>query len=85
MAEGYWLDECSNFLARYMQGVKSTHSNEDKEGKSDVIIFRRVGHPLGGKKRRKGNLFTLDANSLEQAHRYALFNSDSEEVNEYIR
>ncbi|XP_057247544.1 uncharacterized protein LOC130589923 [Beta vulgaris subsp. vulgaris] len=84
MAEGYWLDECSNFIARYMQGVKSTHSNEDKEGNSDVIIFRRVGHPLGGKKRRKGNLFTLDANSLQQAHRYALFNSDSEEVNEYI-
>ncbi|XP_057247163.1 uncharacterized protein LOC130589685 [Beta vulgaris subsp. vulgaris] len=31
MAEGYWLDECSNFLAWYMQGVKSTHSNEDKK------------------------------------------------------
>uniref|UniRef100_A0A803N452 Uncharacterized protein n=1 Tax=Chenopodium quinoa TaxID=63459 RepID=A0A803N452_CHEQI len=51
---------------------------------TDVQIFSNEGHPLGGKKQKKGKLFTLDAQSVEQAHRFALFNSDNEDVKEYI-
>ncbi|KAG6499767.1 hypothetical protein ZIOFF_039559 [Zingiber officinale] len=56
------------------------YSNE-----SNTTVFKNSGHPLGGKKRRKGKLFTLDPVCGEQAHRYALFNSDCKELDNYIR
>ncbi|KAD3640382.1 hypothetical protein E3N88_29605 [Mikania micrantha] len=54
------------------------------ENESYEAIFMSNGHPLGGKKGRRGKLFTLDTNLKEQAHRYALFNSDCAEVNDYF-
>ncbi|KAK1408008.1 hypothetical protein QVD17_39638 [Tagetes erecta] len=66
---------------------KDAKDNDDLEGenKLDERVFVNGGHPLGGKKRRQGAVFTLDVPLMEQAHRYALFNSDCEEVNDYIR
>lgn len=54
-------------------------------GNLGAVIFIVTGHPLGGKKRRKGKLCTLDTLSIQQAHCYALFNTDNKEVNEFIK
>ena len=65
--------------------------NANDEGNSSAAyeyggtVFANGGHPLGGKKVRKGRLFTLERKESEQAHRYALFNSDSEEVDLCIK
>lgn len=87
IAEGYLIEECLNYCSLYMSEEVKTRLNrhldvmsEDEEIESENVVFVNVGHPLGGKKRRKGTLFTLDASKSEQAHRYAFFNSDSKEV-----
>ena len=94
IAEGYLIEECATFCSWYMdEGVKTrlnkgaqdldmpcVYSNE-----SNTTVFKNSGHPLGGKKRRKDKLFTLDPVCGEQAHRYALFNSDCKELDNYIR
>jgi hypothetical protein len=52
---------------------------------SGGVVFVNSSHPIGGKKRRKGKVFTLDHTLSEQAHRYALFNFDCTEIDEYIK
>ncbi|KAD4586581.1 hypothetical protein E3N88_24182 [Mikania micrantha] len=91
VTEGYLIEECLTFCSRYMHGInesvnKGVEDNDDLvgENESDEPIFVNGGHPLGGKKGRRGKVFTLDTNLKEQAHRYALFNSDCAEVNDYI-
>ncbi|CAH1421293.1 unnamed protein product [Lactuca virosa] len=56
----------------------------DEEHESGGPIFVNKGHPIRGKKRRKGRLITLDLILREQAHHSALFNSDCAQVHEYI-
>nr|XP_043611981.1 uncharacterized protein LOC122583665 [Erigeron canadensis] len=93
IAEGYLIEECSTFCSRYMQEGAKTRLNKgvedvdalDNTNESGVKVFVIEGHPLGGKKRREGKTFTLDARLNEQAHRYALFNSDCDTIEEYIK
>ncbi|GJS44251.1 transposase, Ptta/En/Spm [Tanacetum coccineum] len=93
IAEGYLIEECLTFCSRYMhEGVKTKLNKgvEDfdslaRTNKSGGVVFVNSGHPFGGKKRRKGKVFTLDETLSEQAHRYALFNSDCTEIDEYIK
>ncbi|KAD6454383.1 hypothetical protein E3N88_09089 [Mikania micrantha] len=66
------------------KGAKD-HDDLMGENESDEQIFVNGGHPLGGKKGKRGKVFTLDTNIKEQAHRYALFNSECAEVNDYIK
>ncbi|KAJ0510828.1 putative Transposase-associated domain-containing protein [Helianthus annuus] len=91
IAEGYLIDECLNFCSRYMHGLNASHGKGaengddfEEENKLDDPVFVNGGHPLGGEKRRQGKVFTLDVQLREQAHRYALFNSDCAEVDVYI-
>lgn len=92
IAEGYLIEECLTFFSRYMHKGVKTKLNKgvedfdvlDGTSESGGVVFLNVGHPVGGKRRRKGKLITLDVLLSEQAHRYALFNSDCAEVDEYI-
>ncbi|XP_022031985.1 uncharacterized protein LOC110933051 [Helianthus annuus] len=91
IAEGYLIDECLNFCSRYMHGLNASHGKGaengddfEEENNLDDPVFVNGGHPLGGEKRRQGKVFTLDVQLREQAHRYALFNSDCAEVDVYI-
>ncbi|XP_074315383.1 uncharacterized protein LOC141651578 [Silene latifolia] len=91
IAEGYLIEECMNFCSRYVDGGNTRYdkttcdmsANETEE--LNTTIFGNCGHPLGGKKQRNGRLFTLDTKLAAQAHRYALFNSDSQEVDQCIK
>ncbi|XP_074274227.1 uncharacterized protein LOC141598345 [Silene latifolia] len=91
IAEGYLIEECMNFCSRYVDGGKTrdNRSTVDMSANETQVlestIFTSCGHPLGGKKQRNGRVFTLDAKVAAQAHRYALFNSDSQEVEQYIK
>ncbi|KAD3640399.1 hypothetical protein E3N88_29622 [Mikania micrantha] len=69
-----------------MKVLIRAEDNDDLMGENESYeaIFMSNGHPLGGKKGRRGKLFTLDTNLKELAHSYALFNSDCAEVNDYI-
>ncbi|KAL4561837.1 hypothetical protein LXL04_034017 [Taraxacum kok-saghyz] len=92
IAEGYLIEECLTFCSRYMHdGVKTRLDRGSKdiddvdgENESGGPIFLNGGHPIGGKKRRKGKLISLDVPLREQAHRYALFNTDCAQVDELI-
>lgn len=93
IAQGYLLEERLNFCSLYMDEDVKTKINTsqlfeddvDHSNDSESKIFLTVGHPLGGKKKRKGEAFTLDYVTCEQAHRYALFNTDSKDIDEYIK
>ncbi|XP_050218528.1 uncharacterized protein LOC126669179 [Mercurialis annua] len=92
IAEGYLAEECLVFCSRYMHdGVKTRFSrywwNDDRITSIDVSlpIFPKIGHPIGGKKKRQGKAFALDHKLLEQAHRYALFNCQDKIVEKYIK
>lgn len=43
-----------------------------------------MGHPIGGKRRRKGKGFCVDDESLKPAHRYIIFNANNEQVEKFI-
>ncbi|XP_038706800.1 uncharacterized protein LOC120002208 isoform X2 [Tripterygium wilfordii] len=68
MAKGYLMEECMNFCAQYLQDVetKSNRPARNYEGSENI------GHAVGGE-----NTFILDDNTLVQAHRYILFNTES--------
>uniref|UniRef100_A0A803LSP7 DUF4216 domain-containing protein n=1 Tax=Chenopodium quinoa TaxID=63459 RepID=A0A803LSP7_CHEQI len=51
----------------------------------ELSLFPKVGHPIGGKRKRKGKGFTLDFQSLKNAHRYIVFNCDNATVETYIK
>uniref|UniRef100_A0A803MIQ8 DUF4218 domain-containing protein n=1 Tax=Chenopodium quinoa TaxID=63459 RepID=A0A803MIQ8_CHEQI len=50
-----------------------------------ISRYLREGHPIAGKRKRKGKGFTLDFQSLKQAHRYIVFNCDNAPVETYIK
>nr|GEV82066.1 hypothetical protein [Tanacetum cinerariifolium] len=92
IAEGYLIEECLTLCSCYMHKGVKTKLNKGVEdfdslactNESGRRVFVNSGYPFGGKKRRKGKVFTLDETLSEQAHRYALFNPDCTEIDEYI-
>ena len=92
IAEGYLVEECLVFCSSYMNdGVKTRFSRYGKNGdmvttyNETSFIFPKLDHPIVGKRRNKGKSFTLDHESLVQAHRYTLFNCEDKLVEEYIK
>ena len=92
IAEGYLAEECLVFCSRYTNdGVKTRFNRYGKNG--DMVttdnetspIFPKIGHPTVWKRRNKDKSFTLDHESLVQAHRYTLFNCEDNLVEEYIK
>lgn len=78
------LTLCSRYLHKSVETrlnrKNQNYDNSDSfEDRADY--FSSIGRPLGGKK--KGKPFSLDFNSIAQAHRYLLFNCD--EIQVYIR
>lgn len=91
IAEGYLTKECLTFCSRYMHdGVKMRFKRYTRNyyGATTVQeqspIFPKVGHPIGGKRKRKGKAVDLDNRTWTQAHRYVLFNCNSDEIEKYI-
>ncbi|KAL4573491.1 hypothetical protein LXL04_020299 [Taraxacum kok-saghyz] len=92
IAEGYLIEERLTFCSRYIHdGVKTRLDRGSKdiddvdgENESGGPIFVYGGHLIGGKKQRKGKLISLDVPLREQAHCYALFNTDCAQVDELI-
>lgn len=66
------------------KGVEDNHGFKG-ENELNEPVFVNGGHSLGGKKRRPGKVKSFDVHLIEQAHRYALFNFDCEQVNDYIK
>ncbi|XP_019253852.1 PREDICTED: uncharacterized protein LOC109232540 [Nicotiana attenuata] len=94
IAEGFLAEECLNFCSRYLHdGVKTRFSRyqyEDDEGietEGDNLspIFPKIGHPIGSKKKRKGKAFSMDLQLCFEAHRYVLFNTGDEQVENFIK
>uniref|UniRef100_A0A803NA31 DUF4218 domain-containing protein n=1 Tax=Chenopodium quinoa TaxID=63459 RepID=A0A803NA31_CHEQI len=92
IAEGYMMEECLTFISRYLR--EGVNTRLDKRCASnfsfnqhvdELSLFPKVGHPIGGKRKRKGKGFTLDFQSLKQAHRYIVFNCDNTTVETYIK
>ncbi|CAH9102781.1 unnamed protein product [Cuscuta europaea] len=90
IAEGYLMEECLTFCSRYLQdGVNrklhyapnTTHMDDNTEN----ALFKVAGYTVVGVKRRKWKAFTLDDKTAALAHRYLLFNSDSEELEDLVR
>ncbi|CAN1757493.1 hypothetical protein LINPERHAP1_LOCUS6538 [Linum perenne] len=88
IAEGYLAEECLTFCSRYLQGVETRFNrpirNEDNntpevESVNDEVasLFPKVGRSLG-----KGEIVTLDDDSLTKAHHYVLTNC--KEVSPFI-
>ncbi|XP_077251807.1 uncharacterized protein LOC143891036 [Tasmannia lanceolata] len=76
IAEGYLAEECLTFCSRYLEGVQSklnrpVRNDEDAhvEMEEGFSIFSLAGRPLGEVKS-----CPLDQTTIEQAHRYVLFN-----------
>nr|XP_009776104.1 PREDICTED: uncharacterized protein LOC104225927 [Nicotiana sylvestris] len=91
IAEGFLAEECLTFCSRYLHdGVKTrfsryqTEDDGDIEGSKLSPIFPKIGHPIGSKKKRKGKIFAMDLQFCSEAHRYALFNIEDEQVEAFI-
>ncbi|XP_077248875.1 uncharacterized protein LOC143888370 [Tasmannia lanceolata] len=76
IAEGYLAEECLTFCSRYLEGVESKLNRpvrNDEDGHVEMeegfSIFSLAGRPLGEVKS-----CPLDQTTIEQAHRYVLFN-----------
>uniref|UniRef100_A0A803NA32 Transposase n=1 Tax=Chenopodium quinoa TaxID=63459 RepID=A0A803NA32_CHEQI len=92
IAEGYMMEECLTFISRYLrEGVNTRLERRCARNLSfnqhvdELSLFPKVGHPIRGKRKRKGKGFTLDFQSLKQAHRYIVFNCDNTTVERYIK
>ena len=92
IAEGYMMEECLTFISRYLREGVNTRLDRrcarnfgvaDRDEESS--IFPKIGYPPGGKGKRKGKGFTLDFQSLKQAHRYIIFNCGDVTVETYIK
>nr|XP_016440128.1 PREDICTED: uncharacterized protein LOC107765940 isoform X1 [Nicotiana tabacum] len=91
IAEGFLAEECLIFCSRYLHdGVKTrfsryqTEDDGDIEGANLSPIFPKIGHPIGSEKKRKGKIFPMDLQLCSEAHRYALFNTEDEQVEAFI-
>ncbi|XP_077252318.1 uncharacterized protein LOC143891659 [Tasmannia lanceolata] len=76
IADGYLAKECLTFCSRYLEGVESKlnrplRNDEDVqcEIEEGFSMFSTTGRPLG-----EGKTRPLDRATIEQAHRYVLFN-----------
>ncbi|CAA0829472.1 Unknown protein [Striga hermonthica] len=92
IAEGYLAEEGLIFCSRYLpDGAKKkskgfNRKSVEVDACDDVsIIFPKVGHPLGRKKRGKKGAFSLDSNTQNLAHRTKDNNPRVDGVNYYGR
>ncbi|KAH0784204.1 hypothetical protein KY290_003802 [Solanum tuberosum] len=88
IVEGVVGRDCSNRNSRYLHdGVKtrfSRYQTEDEECNQNLSpIFLKIGHPIGREK-RKDCTFLMDSELRHEAHRYALFNTGDEQVENLI-
>lgn len=65
---GYKMEECMNFCSRYIKGIETKESRQQRNDYGDD----NASQPLGKKTRR-----FLDRTSLEQAHKWILGNNDA--------
>lgn len=68
IAEGYLMEECMNFCARYLDEVETKTNRPVRNDDGG----NRNGRPLG-----KGVKVLLDELTWTQAHRYVLVNTDA--------
>uniref|UniRef100_A0A803MY38 Uncharacterized protein n=1 Tax=Chenopodium quinoa TaxID=63459 RepID=A0A803MY38_CHEQI len=92
IAEGYMMEECLKFISRYLREDVNTRLDRRcarnfslNQHDDELSLFPKLGHLIGGKRNRKGKGFTLDFQSLKQAHRYIVFNCDNATVKTYIK
>nr|XP_016512510.1 PREDICTED: uncharacterized protein LOC107829577 [Nicotiana tabacum] len=85
IAEAYIANECMAFCSRYLRGEDSRSycsrkcSDEiEHETSKEECLFLNVGESYGGV-----DVFELDEKTRLQAHRHALFNCESEVVENY--
>ena len=90
IAEGYLAQESLTFCSRYLSGVETVftrpirNDDEGRQNETEESSLFCPGRPLGkldhrfsiGKRNRSSN-YSLDDQSLAQAHRYVLFNVDA--------
>ncbi|KAK6782174.1 hypothetical protein RDI58_019970 [Solanum bulbocastanum] len=82
------------FGLRYLHyGVKTpfsryrTEDDEDveKEGDDLSLLFPKLRHLVGNGKKKKGKTFTMDLELSSEVHRYVLFNTGDEQVEDFIK
>ncbi|WMV24475.1 hypothetical protein MTR67_017860 [Solanum verrucosum] len=88
IVEGVVGRDCLNRSSRYLHdGVKtrfSRYQTEKEECNQNLSpIFPKIGHPIGREK-RKHCTFLMDSELCHEAHRYALFNTGDEQVENLI-
>ncbi|CAA0839975.1 Unknown protein [Striga hermonthica] len=91
IAEGYLAEECLTFCSRYLHDgsqKKSKNANQSSVGvgafDDKPIMFFKMGHPVGRKRRGKKGVFSLDSDTQKLAHRYVIFNCEDKLVEKYI-
>lgn len=64
-----------------------TEDDEDVEKQGDdlSLLFPKLGHPVGNGKKKKGKTFTMDLELSSEVHRYVLFNTGDEQVEDFIK
>lgn len=85
IAETYLANKCLTFSSRYMEGHHSRYYRSSK-GKNEIehqmtqegCLFPIIGQPYG-----KIEVFMMDHKTWLQAHRYVLFNCESDTVKNY--
>ncbi|WMV56116.1 hypothetical protein MTR67_049501 [Solanum verrucosum] len=94
IAEGFDVEEFLIFGSRYLHyEVKTpfsryrTEDDEDveKEGDDLSLLFPKLGHPVGNGKKKKGKTFTMDLELSSEVHRYVLFNTGDEQVEDFLK
>uniref|UniRef100_M1DTG1 Uncharacterized protein n=1 Tax=Solanum tuberosum TaxID=4113 RepID=M1DTG1_SOLTU len=56
-----------------------------KEGDDLSLLFPKLGHPVGNGNKKKGKIFTMDLELSSEVHRYVLFNTGDEQVEDFIK
>ncbi|KAH0679055.1 hypothetical protein KY284_020140 [Solanum tuberosum] len=88
IVEGVVGRDCLNHSSRYLHdGVKTRfhrYQTEDEECDQNLSpIFPKIGHPIGREK-RKDCTFLMDSELRHESHRYALFTTGDEQVENLI-
>ncbi|XP_060185066.1 uncharacterized protein LOC132614599 [Lycium barbarum] len=88
IVEGFLAEECLTFCSRYLRdSVKtrfSRYQTEDDECVKNLShILPKIGHPIGIEQ-KKDSTFMMDPQLRYEAHRYALFNTGDEQVENFI-
>ncbi|KAH0669764.1 hypothetical protein KY289_024257 [Solanum tuberosum] len=89
VAEGFNVEEFLIFGLRYLHdGVKIPFSRMMRmlKKRDDLsLMFPKLGHPVGNGKKKKGETFTMDLELSCEVHRYVLFNTGDEQVEDFIK